>query len=209
MKKLWIQCNEKGIPTNPEISALSNLTWDDARKKTAFLLAILTGARIGEIQALRIEDVFDTHIVIKHNWCSMTKTLKCPKNGLSRVAPIPSFLREQLISLYETNPHGDNFIFYGKNKGCPLWQNAITSGFYNALRLIGISDEERKKRNLTFHSCRHYCTSSLRGIITDSSLQELLGHKDLAMTDRYTHITQTSLDLITQGAKQMYTSFYF
>jgi integrase len=55
------------------------------------------------------------------------------------------------------------------------------------LREIGFSEEERKTRNITFHSWRHFFNTTLRASnVPDSKLQELTGHKTDSMTAHYT-----------------------
>ena len=54
---------------------------------------------------------------------------------------------------------------------------------------LGISEEDRRARGLTFHSWRHWYNSMLRGKVADHTLRALTGHKSEAMTDNYTEIT--------------------
>jgi integrase len=63
----------------------------------------------------------------------------------------------------------------------------ILKALYGAFKKIGISLEERKERNITFHSWRHFYNSLMRGKIHDSKLRRLTGHKTLEMTEHYTH----------------------
>ena len=58
-----------------------------------------------------------------------------------------------------------------------------------AFERIGISPEERKNRNITFHSWRHFFNTYFRGRIHDSKLQNLTGHRTDTMTDHYTHFS--------------------
>jgi len=63
----------------------------------------------------------------------------------------------------------------------------LTEELYHALDKIKINTAERKKRNITFHSWRHFFNTLLRSKgIPDSITQKLTGHKTLEMTDRYT-----------------------
>ncbi len=53
---------------------------------------------------------------------------------------------------------------------------------------MGINEDERKVRNITFHSWRHFFNSTMRSHnIADSKVQKITGHKTDAMTEHYTH----------------------
>lgn len=65
--------------------------------------------------------------------------------------------------------------------------------FYGALEQIGIGQDIRKERNLTFHSLRHWSNATLRGAVADKTLRLLTGHSSSAMTDRYDHATAADL----------------
>ena len=57
-----------------------------------------------------------------------------------------------------------------------------------ALKNIGISYEEKLKRNLSFHAWRHFLnTLLLTSNVGLSKVQKVTGHKSLKMTDHYTH----------------------
>jgi len=63
----------------------------------------------------------------------------------------------------------------------------VTGALYKALEKIGIGEEERQKRNITFHSWRHFFNSTMRSRVPDSKLKLLTGHRSQEMTERYTH----------------------
>ena len=48
-------------------------------------------------------------------------------------------------------------------------------------------DENRKERNIDFHSLRHFFNSMLRGEIDDNNLHLIVGHQSKRMIDGYTH----------------------
>ncbi|OQY39991.1 MAG: hypothetical protein B6226_00760 [Candidatus Cloacimonetes bacterium 4572_65] len=58
-----------------------------------------------------------------------------------------------------------------------------------ALVKIGITEDERKSRGLTFHSYRHLANTRLRESgVSDAVIREIIGHKSEAMTENYSHI---------------------
>jgi integrase len=64
----------------------------------------------------------------------------------------------------------------------------INRAYEKALENIGISHEERLKRNLSFHAWRHFFNTALRmDNVTDAKVQSVTGHRSKKMTDHYTH----------------------
>jgi integrase len=72
----------------------------------------------------------------------------------------------------------------------PATGHRITKGLYAALERIGLSHEERTRRNINFHSFRHFFNSVMRARqIPVAVLQSVTGHTTLEMTDRYSHFS--------------------
>jgi len=136
--------------------------------KTIILLAASTGMRKSEILSLRWKDIDFEHGFIR---------VESSKNSESRDVPMDDFLRKKLLSLKRERPN--DFVFSRKN-GERI--HCIKEAFKAACRRAGISD-------FRFHDLRHTAASLLAAggcdIIT---LQHILGHKTLAMTQRYAHL---------------------
>jgi integrase len=65
--------------------------------------------------------------------------------------------------------------------------------FYKALEKIGISNELRKEKNITFHSYRHlFNTFLLEAGIAPETVRLFTGHS-AGMTARYSHIQLTNM----------------
>ena len=92
---------------------LMELDWDNDEAKIANELAMHTGMRAGEIQALTIDDLGDDEIYVRKSW-SKYDGLKCCKNGEERSVPIPIShqLYLKLKMLADFNPFDNGFIFY-------------------------------------------------------------------------------------------------
>jgi integrase len=80
----------------------------------------------------------------------------------------------------------DDFVFFGSTRNLPLSNEVILRTLYKVFEKIGITPENRRERNITFHSWRYFYNSLLRGRIHDSKLQRLTGHKTDEMTEHYT-----------------------
>lgn len=152
---------------NEEISKL--IFCSNAYLKPIIITAISTGMRFSEIMTLKWNDVN-----LVHGFIRIVKS----KNNETRNVPINGFLAETLLSLTKSRKIG-NYVFC-KDDG--ERRKSIKGSFNSACEKAGLSD-------FRFHDLRH-TTASLfpsRGcdVIT---LQNLLGHKTLAMTQRYAHL---------------------
>jgi integrase len=208
VRKLWMPQKEKGIPSTAEVAKLSALEWPDPRVACAFKVAAICGLRLGEIRALCRDAIGDETITVKYSY-SVVDGLKSPKNGRVRVVPVPAFLHDELLSLAKKSPHHEDWIFWGNVSGKPLDGKVITTGFYTAMARIGIDEDARKKRNITFHSLRHFCNSILRGALPDEKLRQLTGHIDRSMTDRYDHITDIDMAIIKEAQEKRLLQYLY
>jgi integrase len=193
VRKLGNNAHEKGIPSANEVRALVALPSLDPRVRGAIFLGAACAMRLGEVLALRADAIRDETLTIAQSW-SKVEGLKGTKTGRIRVVPLPQMVRESLLSLDASNPHGRGlFLFYGLKPNVPMDSRAVENLFYSALEQIGIDEDTRKERNLTFHSLRHWSNATLRGAVADKTLRLLTGHSSSAMTDRYDHATAADL----------------
>ena len=124
-----------------------------------------------------------------------------------RKLPIAPSLREEILEFMKNSPYkrDDDFVFYTADRNKPYTNNkAILDSFYDALKAIGIPEVERKKRNLVFHSLRHYANTYLRFAgIPDFLIQAYIGHSSTAMTDHYTHISDEDFQPIIDAQERL------
>jgi integrase len=138
--------------------------------KPIVVIALHTGMRRGEIFNLKWEQVDLRHGFI---------LLDTSKNGERREIPINTTL-EYLFKEMEQRSVESEYVFAGKT-GKPLTD--IKKGFHTALRRACIHD-------FRFHDLRHTFASQLvMAGIDITSVKELLGHKSLTMTMRYSHLS--------------------
>lgn len=155
----------RGILTEKEVKALFDVEWKEERSSIASLLSMTTGLRAGEVLALKLADIGTDRLYVNHSW-SCTDGLKCTKTGKVRVVPLLSSVRDLLIGLVNSNPHGeDGFVFYGLVADKPMDTHFLLDGLKDALAKIGITEEQRAKRNIAFHSWRHYFATKMRGML--------------------------------------------
>lgn len=158
--------------------------WENDVSKLANLLAMCTGMRAGEILGLRIQDLGEDRLHIRHSW-SYDDGLKTPKNGESRIAEIVfPHLMNALVAQAKSNPHNDGLeghIFYSILPGRPMDSKSWLRDLREICRKIGIQDPSW----VTFHGWRHFYTTYMHGNVKDRVLQMATGHKCHAMLEHY------------------------
>jgi integrase len=145
--------------------------------RSIITVALTTGMRKSEIFGLKWEYIKpETRFII----------IPITKNNTSRLIPANDTLLRTLADL----PHNSDFVFLGR-KGKPFVDLKIS--FKEACRKAGIKE-------FRFHDLRHTYASHLamRGVHM-RALQELLGHKNILMTQRYSHLSPEHL----QGAVKL------
>lgn len=178
---------------------------------------------MGELQALQIKD-FDIRnrcLYVSRSYNNQLQRLnETTKTGKSRTIHLTPAVFEQLTFLLKIPPYRDNpesFLFFGNATGGhgtseavtnrsftpdrPLGVKSITTGLYKALKEIGIKEQERQERNITFHSWRHWLNSQLISSgVPLADIQQLTGH----MTDKmshgaYFHQNDTGIKRVTEA----------
>lgn len=210
VERFKVNAKKRGIPTETEMKKLMELNWDwtDSVNKLAFKVAVLFGLRAGEISGLQVCDI-DANadlLYIRHSW-NDTDKLKDTKNGDDRIIPIEHGVALELLMNARRNPdYSDtSFVFWSpKVAGQPMWPSSFEDDFYIAMQKIGISEEQRKERNIVFHSLRHYCATQIAQRASLEIAMKILGHRTEEMTRLYSeHETQMKLnnakEVLAQG----------
>lgn len=148
--------------------------------RTIVIVALNTGMRRGEVLGLKWRDLdVKRGVIYLHN----------TKNGERRELPINEQVKTALIRVRK-HPQSE-YIFY-KQDGSPIGD--IKKSFLTAIRKSGIKD-------FRFHDLRHSFASHLVMSGADlNTVRELLGHKSLQMTLRYSHLSpnhkQRAVDIL-------------
>jgi len=137
------------------------------------LMAITTGARRGELLALKWRDL---------DLERRTASVATSKNGEARTLVLVAPVLAEIERVRSRQP--DDFVFVSERRpGRPM---RIERAFENACALARIKD-------FRFHDLRHTCASYLAQ--NGASLLEIadtLGHRQLAMVRRYAHLSVQS-----------------
>ena len=137
--------------------------------KPIVITAVCTGLRKGEIVYLKWDDIdFRNRVIYIGN----------TKNGEKREVPMNDYLTEALKSIRRNDK--SPYVFCDE-KGKPYY--GFHKSFATALKKAGIKD-------FRFHDLRHSFASNLvmEGIDL-ATVRELLGHKSIEMTLRYSHLS--------------------
>jgi integrase len=129
---------ERGILTPAELERLFQLNWPDHRSKTAAILASVTGMRISEIIALRIEDLDMERQVIclRHSYSAYEKRLKGTKNEKPRFIYTDTSILKMLVELHGKSPFQSPFVFWGIEPGKPLRYETIEAHLEKMLAVL-------------------------------------------------------------------------
>lgn len=155
----------RGIPDEKEIKALYELDWNNEVMYLAFNLSAFSGLRPGEISGLQVRDIdSDKYLItIRHSW-HRTGFLKSTKTNLIRKVPVAHNIILRLLVQAQRCPgaNEETFVFWSKaNDYKPFLPQYYDDGFFEALHKIGVSEKERKERNIDFYSLRHFCATYL------------------------------------------------
>ena len=162
-------------------------------KKAGILLSLYSGLRVGEVCALRWEDISleEGIICVRHTLHRLqnlspegprTKlVITEPKSGSSvRLIPMPEALANMLSLL----PGQRRGFFLTCREDKPCEPRVMQYTFHKYLRAAGVADAN-------YHALRHtFATRCVELGFDVKSLSELLGHATVGMTlDRYVHPT--------------------
>lgn len=155
--------------------------------KPTIVTALNTGMRKSEILNLRWPqvDLKNRKIIVIN-----------AKNNESRVIPINQTLYQELFALSQ-KPRGE-YVFSDRN-GRPFGD--IKRSFSTALNKAGIKD-------FRFHDLRHTFGSHLvmQGVDL-RTVQQVMGHKDIKMTMRYSHLSPEHIQEAMERLDKLWTLF--
>lgn len=177
--------------------------WKDESHRLANLISMFTEMRIGEVQALQIQDIGEDRIYVRHNW-ARKDGLKVPKNGDVREIKIPGELIKMLWKQAEQNPFGgkpEDFLFYGYTSAFPCGSRHWNESLHNVMKNLNIPNY----KDITFHCWRHFFTANMADHIDERKLQLATGHKTIEMLEHYAaHESQLTLDELGDTACKLF-----
>ena len=174
---------------------LTCLLKEDIQFQVLIQLAIITGARRGELVALKFSDVnFDTHMITIERAAIKLKgqpiTTKPPKDYEVRSVTVDDYCIE-LIKLLKQDKERQ------KNELCDLWNdedwlftqwNGEIMNPQTPTKWFSKFLKRNELQHKKFHSLRHTsATLLLYGGLNIKQVQNRLGHGDITTTNKYLH----------------------
>jgi integrase len=169
------------------------------RYESLYVLALTTGARIGELLALRWSDldVDSSPAVLRiertRSAAKEGPQFTSPKGNRGRIAHLTPRAAEALRS-HRARQHAERLavgaaweegdLIFPTRTGAPLRPSNLSDDHFKPLL-----ERAGLPRSIRFHDLRHTCATLLlaRGV-HPKLVQELLGHSSIALTlDRYSH----------------------
>ena len=190
----------------------SYLVTTDLKPYLAVALSAFTGMRSGEVRAVCSEQIQlvnqEFGLITVDRAVNDYAGEKSTKGKRNRRVPVSRELCEQLLEMAQKNPHPESSrVFWSETADKnPIADSYILKQFYRALEAIGITEDQRKKRNLDYHSLRHTINSSMRGRIHDKTLRAVIGHESAQMTERYSHETDEEILAVGSAVMQLFHS---
>jgi integrase len=151
--------------------------------RALYLTAAMTGLRQGELCALRWRDVDwpAARVRVRQNY--VLGEFGTPKSRRStRSVPMADVVAGELDRLYVAagDPDDDVLVFADPFTAGPLDKAAILRRYRRALRAAKLDEAHR------FHDLRHtFGTRMAAAAVPMRTLQEWMGHRDIATTQRY------------------------
>jgi integrase len=157
------------------------------------IVSLLAGLRFGEIAGLQWKDI---------NTGNGTITILDPKNARTRHAPMTHTLKTLFDEMIPGRP--EDLIFPDRNGNR---QVQISDTFNRSVEKLGLNNgiNDRRQR-ICFHSIRHSFASWLAIEGADMLvIKELLGHRDLSTTQRYSHLSKSKLRSAAEGLDKIFS----
>ena len=154
----------------------------DERYRLLLRVAYACGLRVSEAAHLQVGDI-DSSRMLLH--------VRLGKGGKDRLVPLPQRLLEELRA-YWRRYRPATYLFAGRRRGQPLCVTGVQRACLQAARRCGLT------KKVTPHTLRHsYATHLVEAGVDLETVRQLLGHRDLKTTTRYTHLAGKALTTIS------------
>ena len=175
----------RALTTDEEMRLYKVLTTEDVNYSHQMLLSMLTGMRMGEINALTIDD-----INLNFKTISVNKTMARGAKGEAFISESPKTESgNRIIPISQTvmplikeimTCAGKEYVF--ESKGKLIATSQVNSQFKRIVEKYDILDKKVKGR-VSLHSLRHtFATRCIEAGMQPKVLQHILGHSDIRIT---------------------------
>jgi integrase/recombinase XerD len=158
------------------------------RCRLLFHTAYAAGLRLSEVLHLKVADI-DSQRMVLH--------IRQAKGRKDRLVPLSPRLLDELRAYWRCQRPRD-WLFPGHKPGQPLCAGHVQRVCQRAVRACGFG------KRVSFHTLRHsYSTHLLEAGVDLVTIQQLLGHRDLKTTARYTHVSGQRLSGLPSPLDQL------
>ena len=163
----------------------------ELQDRALYTLAAYTGLRQGELLGLRWGQVDFGHSLV-HVLEGFTRgRVSSPKGKRRRTVPLAPTAAHALLGLRADSRWTavDHFVFACPSTGNPMARAGLMDRYRDALGAAGLP------RSFSFHDLRHtFGTTMARAGVPVGTIQEWMGHADLATTQIYMHYAPRATD---------------
>jgi integrase len=167
-------------PSPEQAAVLFKVLEEESNRYAARVIqfAFWTGKRKGEILGLEWQDI---------DWYNHMITFKDTKNGTTSIIPVNELAMNVLEEALDDQI--SDLVF-----------PCSTGKYYHSFNRTWVRIRDKAGLTCRFHSSRHYFAQILAssGQVDIFALKELLAHKNIKMTMRYSHILNNSLKKATE-----------
>lgn len=202
---------EQKLVSDKDMELLYQRFYEDYKKQPEYIptyavhMATLTGMRVGEIAALKWENITDDYIIInmseKYNRITKEYFIDSTKNQKDRIFPLTDELRSLLFTVKKVemqNGFLSEWVF--SNRSGRIHASVISSCSKNKCRQIGISEKG-------IHAYRRTINSKMRcNGVSSVVAASLLGHSPEVNQKYYTFDVSTikeKTDIVSNITKNM------
>ena len=171
------------------------------RDRAIWATAMYAGLRLGELRALRVEDVdlASGVIHVERGWDPVEGEIQLKSDAGRRRVPVTAALRDALAEhLARTSRTGSGLIF-GRTASDPFTANRVQGRADDAWKVANKREQEAAKREgrdpallerVTPHELRHsYAATMIAAGVNAKALQSFMGHAKITVTlDQYGHL---------------------
>lgn len=179
----------RGFTVEEQKLFIKALEQEKSKYANQFLISIFAGMRMGEVNALKFDD-----INLNQNTINVDKTISKGEHGEPYVSsttktdkgirnvPINKAVNPTLVKLLnDYKPTSDGMLFH-TTTGTLVSTTCTNTEFKRIIKKYNIIDHS-EKGEITQHSLRHtYATRCIEGKMPPKVLQTLLGHADISIT---------------------------
>ena len=168
------------------IEEFSKLPWVALRNKALLVLLYASGLRISESLSIKKKDLRNSEFLMitgKGQKQRLVPWIEGVRNLIEEYLKIMPYILEE-----------DDYVFRGQQGGV-LLPRVFNKELIALRRFYGLPE------NLSAHAFRHsFATHLLQNGVDLRSIQELLGHKSLSTTQRYTKVDTNYLESVYRKA---------